>query len=314
MATVSYHASHEQFAPSHLLQLVKLAEQAGFKAIHSSDHFHPWSVRQGQSGFSFSWLGAAMQASTLPFSVVCAPGQRYHPAIVAQAMATLAEMFPGRFHIELGSGEALNEMITAEPWPPKEVRNERLMECVTIIRRLLHGQEVTFAGHINVFEATLYTLPAQLPAIYAAALSEETARWAGEWADGLLTTGGDLEATRQKIAAFKQHGGEGKPVSVQWAFSYSQRKDEAIAGAYQQWRTNLVPADKLDSLHKPELFDAAAAGMTMQEIPERIHIITSMHQLYEEIDKYSAIGADTIILHNVNTQQEQFIADFGHYH
>jgi coenzyme F420-dependent glucose-6-phosphate dehydrogenase len=313
MAKLVYHTSHEQFPPSHLLKLVKLAQEAGFDAIHSSDHFHPWSVRQGQSGFSFSWLGAAMQATTLPFSMVCAPGQRYHPAIVAQAMATLAEMFPGRFHIELGSGEALNEMITAGPWPSKKIRDERLFECVGIIRRLLHGQEVTFNGHVQVYEATLYTIPTQLPAIYAAALTAETARWAGEWADGLLTTGDTPETTQQKIQAFKQHGGEGKPVCVQWAFSYSHRKDEAIAEAWHQWRTNLLPPDKLADFNKPELYDAAAAGITVQEVAEKIQIITSMQQLNDEIAKYSAIGADTVILHNVNSQQEQFIADFGNH-
>src|SRR5687768_1180174 len=142
MAIVCYHASHEQFSPSELLQYTLMAEQAGFEGIHSSDHFHPWSVRQGQSGFTFSWIAAAMQVTMLPFSMVCAPGQRYHPAIVAQAIATLCELFPGRINFELGSGEALNEVITGEEWPDKKTRNDRLLECVEIIRRLLAGEEV----------------------------------------------------------------------------------------------------------------------------------------------------------------------------
>src|SRR5690349_14422670 len=121
MAPICYHASHEQFAPSQLLRLAIAAEDAGFDGVHSSDHFHPWSVRQGQSGFSFSWIAAALQATTLPFSMVCAPGQRYHPAIVAQAISTLAELFPGRINFELGSGEAINEIITGEEWPSKTV-------------------------------------------------------------------------------------------------------------------------------------------------------------------------------------------------
>src|SRR5688500_5364077 len=109
MALIGYHASHEQFKPSQLLKWVRLAETSGFDVINCSDHFHPWSKRQGQSGFSFAWLGAAMQTTTLPFGVVCAPGQRYHPAIIAQAIATLCEMFPERFWVSIGSGEALNE-------------------------------------------------------------------------------------------------------------------------------------------------------------------------------------------------------------
>jgi alkanesulfonate monooxygenase SsuD/methylene tetrahydromethanopterin reductase-like flavin-dependent oxidoreductase (luciferase family) len=117
---IGYQASHEQFAPSHLLKLVKRAEEAGFTAVNSSDHFHPWSTEQGQSGYAFAWLGAAMHQTGLPFGSVCAPGQRYHPAIVAQAIATLSEMFEGRFWIALGSGEALNERITGERCPDKK--------------------------------------------------------------------------------------------------------------------------------------------------------------------------------------------------
>ena len=94
MIQIGYHASHEQFKPSTLLSYVKLAERAGFTAASSSDHFHPWSNHQGESGFAWSWLGAALQATSLYFGVVNAPGQRYHPAIIAQAAATLAEMFP----------------------------------------------------------------------------------------------------------------------------------------------------------------------------------------------------------------------------
>ena len=139
MAIISYHASHEQFKPSELLAWAVLAEKAGFDGINSSDHFFPWSERQGESGFSFAWLGAAMQATSLPFGLVCAPGPRYHPAILAQAAATLSEMFPDRFWMALGSGEALNENITGAPWPDKETRNRRLYESADVIKKLLNG-------------------------------------------------------------------------------------------------------------------------------------------------------------------------------
>ena len=125
MAVLSYHASHEQFSPSDLLSYVKLAENAGFQGCHTSDHFHPWSEHQGQSGYAFSWLGAAMEATKLPFSIITAPGQRYHPAIIAQAIGTLLQMYPERLAVSLGSGEALNECITGEPWPEKTIRNKR---------------------------------------------------------------------------------------------------------------------------------------------------------------------------------------------
>jgi coenzyme F420-dependent glucose-6-phosphate dehydrogenase len=124
--TFGFHCSHEQHAPSALLRHARLAATAGFGAAMCSDHFHPWSERQGQSGFAWSWLGAALASTPLSFGTVCAPGQRYHPAVVAQAAATLAEMFPRRFWLAVGSGEALNESITGEPYPPKPQRNERL--------------------------------------------------------------------------------------------------------------------------------------------------------------------------------------------
>jgi alkanesulfonate monooxygenase SsuD/methylene tetrahydromethanopterin reductase-like flavin-dependent oxidoreductase (luciferase family) len=100
-----FHCSHEQLPPSTLLRLATLAGKAGFAAGMCSDHFHPWSDRQGQSGFPWSWLGAALQATTLSFGTVCAPGQRYHPAVIAQAAATLSEMFPDRFWLAVGVGK-----------------------------------------------------------------------------------------------------------------------------------------------------------------------------------------------------------------
>jgi G6PDH family F420-dependent oxidoreductase len=184
MATIGFHAPHEQFSPSHLLQFVQRAEQAGFGAAMCSDHFHPWSERQGHSGFAWSWLGAAMQSTRFTHGVVCAPGQRYHPAIIAQAAATLAEMYPQRFWIAVGSGEALNEHITGDVWPPKWVRNARLKECIDVMRALWAGETVEHDGLVRVRDAKLYSRPAQPPAIIGAALTPETAERMGAWPTG----------------------------------------------------------------------------------------------------------------------------------
>src|SRR3954462_3616377 len=142
MVRIGFHASHELFPPRELLRMVEDAERAGFGAAMCSDHFHPWTERQGQSGFAWAWLGAALQATRLPFGVVCAPGQRYHPAIIAQAAATLAQMFPGRLWVALGTGQNLNEHINGGPWPPKPERQARLKEAVTVIRALWAGETV----------------------------------------------------------------------------------------------------------------------------------------------------------------------------
>lgn len=176
MTTIGYHGSHEQFSPRELLDYVQHAEDAGFDAAMCSDHFRPWNHAQGHSGYSFAWLGAALQATSLPMGLVCAPGYRHHPAVVAQAVATLEVMFPGRVWASFGSGQALNESITGEPWPTKSERNERLRECVDVIRDLWAGKTVTHHGHIDVVDATLYTRPERPPPAFAAAITPETAR------------------------------------------------------------------------------------------------------------------------------------------
>src|ERR671915_1231732 len=170
MPTIGFHASHEQIRPGELLTAVREAERVGFQAAMCSDHLAPWSERQGQSGHAWSWLGAAMQATSLPFGVVTAPGQRYHPAIIAQAIGTLASMYPGRFWAALGTGEASNEHITGDGWPRKDVRMARLRECVEVIRALLAGEEVSHDGLVSVDRARLWTLPQRPPPLLGAAV------------------------------------------------------------------------------------------------------------------------------------------------
>jgi len=150
---IGYHASHEQFSPADLLRFAQAAEVARFGAVMSSDHLVPWSVRQGHSGFAWSWLGAAMQATQLPFASLAIPtGGRYHPAIVAQAAATLSDLFPGRLRwIAAGSGEAMNEQALGEGWPDKDERNQRLLEGVSMIRKLWAGNTVSNDGPYRRF-------------------------------------------------------------------------------------------------------------------------------------------------------------------
>jgi coenzyme F420-dependent glucose-6-phosphate dehydrogenase len=311
MTTISYHAAHEQFPPSELLSLAKQAEKAGFDACHSSDHFHPWSIRQGQSGFSFSWLGAAMEATKFPFSLVNSPGQRYHPAVVAQAIGTLTEMYPGRLDVAFGTGEALNEMITGDPWPEKSLRNHRLLESVEIIRALLKGETVTHKGMVKVREATLFTRPSLMPKLMATALTEETAHWAGSWADGLLMGYLPVEEMKKNMIAFKEGGGEGKPLHVQIAFSYARDKEDALKGAYEQWRPMMVGHHDLECFNRPEQFDDATKNISYEELNKSILITSDLNKCNEKIEECKQLGFENIILHNVNRLQKEFIEDFG---
>ncbi|WP_153799787.1 TIGR03885 family FMN-dependent LLM class oxidoreductase [Foetidibacter luteolus] len=310
---IAYHASHEQFAPSELLELAVLAEKAGFDAIHSSDHFHPWSERQGQSGFSFAWVAAAMQATFLPFSLVCAPGQRYHPAIVAQAISTLCEMFPSRFTVELGSGEAINEYMSHGYWPPKQVRNARLEQAAQVIRRLLNGEEVSHSGHFEVHEARLYTLPAKPPMLFGAALSEQTAAWCANWADGLLTAVTNAEDAAKKIKAFRTVAGNEKPAFVQYAFSYHKDFNTALTEGHQQWRSNMVGINDLADLHSPKEFDQRTENITMEEFAEKFPVYTSFSSLMDTANSFLSAGANRVIMHNVNRCQKQFISGYQEY-
>jgi CRISPR-associated Csx3 family protein len=205
---------------------------------------------KGESGFSWAWLGAAMQATSLPFGVICAPGQRYHPAIVAQAAATLAEMFPNRLWVSLASGEALNERITGEHWPPKSERNARLKECVDIIRALWAGETVTHYGRVRVEEAKLYTRPEIPLRVIGAAVTAETAEWLGSWADGLYTISRPPEELKKVVEAFYRGGGEGKPMYLKVQISYA-RNDADLSILSKQKRSPsgqaALPVQKLRS-------------------------------------------------------------------
>lgn len=308
---IGYHASHEQFTPSELLRYAKLAEEAGFTSINCSDHFNPWSERQGQSGFSFAWLGAAMINSSLPFGVVCTPGYRYHPAVVAQAAATLAEMFPGRFWMSLGSGEALNERITGEKWPLKEERNERLLESSQVIKRLLGGETVTHFGRITVEHAKLYTLPKTPPLLLGAAVTAETAAWMGSWADGIITVHRPFEELKEVVNAFRSNGGQNKPIFLKTQLSYAGTEEEALHGAWEQWRTNIFHSTVLGDLWQVEQFDELGKFVQPEELRQMVRISSDIKQHIDWIRQDMQLGFERIILHNVNKQQESFIRVFG---
>jgi probable non-F420 flavinoid oxidoreductase len=311
MPRIGWHASHEQIPPSRLLEDVRHAEAAGFQVGMSSDHFSPWSERQGESGFAWSWLGAAMAATTLPFRVVTAPGQRYHPAITAQAMATLAEMFPGRLWVCLGSGENSNEHITGHRWPPKPERNARLRECVDVIRALLQGEEVSHRGRVVVDRARLWTLPAEPPPLVGAAVTEQTARWVGTWADGLATIHRPREQLERVVHAFREGGGEGKPMVLQVHVAWAPDEDEALRVAHDQWRTNLFAPPVCWDLDTVAHFDEAARHVRPEDVRAGVLVSSDLHRHVAWLREAAELGFDEINLHHVGTDQRAFIDAFG---
>ena len=313
MARIGYHCSHEQYSPRDLLRYVRLAEQAGFGSAMCSDHFHPWTPEQGHSGFAWSWLGAALQATSLPFGVVTVPGGwRYHPAIVAQAAATLAQMFPGRFWIAPGSGEALNEHIVGEHWPDKGMRNARLREACDIIRALWAGETVTRHDLIPTEDAKLYTLPPEPPMIVGAALSPETARWMGGWADGLITVVGERESMQRIVDAFREGGGEGKPLFLQAQLSWAPDEDTALAEAHAQWGSVQFPSPVLAALRMPEDFAAAGEYTRREDIHKKVRVSADPERHLEWLLGDVEMGFEEINLHSIpRSTQERFIETFG---
>ncbi len=311
MARIGYHASHEQHRPSDLVRYAAQAEAAGFACVSSSDHFSPWSERQGESGYAWSWLGAAMQATSVPFGVVTAPGQRYHPAIVAQAIATLLEMFPERLWVAMGSGEASNEHITGDRWPEKSARNERLRECVDVVRALLRGEEVSVDGHVRVDRARLWTLPASVPSLVGAALSEETAKWCGSWADGLLTVAVPPPQLHALIDAFRAGGGDGKPVLVQAKVAWAATDDEALAGAFEQWRTNVFDSSLMADLERVEQFEIAARHVRPDDVRDSVFVSADLAAHVAHLRELLDCGVDELLVHHVPRPQDGFIDAYG---
>ncbi|KOX14161.1 5,10-methylene tetrahydromethanopterin reductase [Saccharothrix sp. NRRL B-16348] len=310
MTVIGVHASHEQVHPSALLSAVRRAEEVGFDAGMSSDHFSPWSARQGQSAFAWSWLGAALEATGLPFGVVNAPGQRYHPAIVAQAIGTLGAMYPGRFWAALGSGEASNEHITGGGWPRKEVRNARLSECVEVIRALLAGEEVSHDGLVRVDRARLWTRPDVPPLLVGAAVSEETARWCAGWADGLITVNAPVERLRRVVGAYRDAGGRGK-LCLQVHLSWAESDDEARSVAHEQWRSNVFGPPVCWDLETVEHFDVVSEDVSVERVAGVVNVSSDLGWHAKTIRGYAELGFEEVYLHHVGREQERFLDVFG---
>jgi probable non-F420 flavinoid oxidoreductase len=304
---LGYHASHEQFAPSELLRCVRGAERAGLRHAMCSDHFSPFSEEQGHSGFAWAWLGAALQATNLTFGTVSAPGQRYHPAILAQAAATLSELYPARFWLALGSGENLNEHITGDAWPRKDVRVRRLRECVAIMRALFAGETVSHDGLVRVSEARLYTRPDQPPPLMGAAVSAASAASVAAWADGLVTVNQPREQLARVVDAFRAHGGADKPMYLQVHLSLAASTREALAIAHATWRTGALDPPLRWDAATPSHLDVAARFVRPEDMHETVRVSERMEEQLAWLAEDGELGFDRIYLHQVGPDQVRLL-------
>jgi G6PDH family F420-dependent oxidoreductase len=219
-------------------------------------------------------------------------------------------MFPGRFWAALGTGEASNEHITGEVWPRKELRTQRLRECVDIIRALLRGEEVSHDGLVRVDRARLWTRSAEPPPLIGAAVSVPTARWCADWADGLITVNAEPEHLRQMIDAYRGAGGRG-PLHLQVHLSWAPDQAEAEAIAHDQWRSNVFPPPACWDIDSAETFDAVSEDVTVDQVRRSVLISNDLGWHAEQLAGFAALGFDQIALHHVGQRQEAWIDAFG---
>ncbi len=318
MGTIGYAASFEQFHPTDLLTYSQKAEGAGFSVVSASDHFHPWVPSQGHSAFVWSWMGALGATTKLRFGTgVTPPGYRYHPAVLAQAAATLEAMFPGRFFLGLGAGEALNEHIVGEYWPEAPARLSRLVESIEIINKLFGGKVVKHQGdHFRVESARLYTLPDSPPPIYVATSGPIMAGRTGKLTDGIITVGAADEKVKMLIERFDKGAREaGKDPSkmakiIQVKVSYAPTDQEAIDAAVKDWPNGGMNFPKAD-IRTPEDFEAMAKLVRPENFKNRVLTTSDLAKHTEYIQHWIDLGFQEIHIHNVNRSQEAFIDAYG---
>ena len=305
MITLGYKLSSEEQSAADLVRYAQMAQDAGFTFALISDHYHPWTDRQGQSPFVWSVLGAIAQATqrlNVGTAVTC-PSLRIHPAIIAQAAATTATLMPGRFFLGVGTGENLNEHVVGQGWPETEVRQARLEEAIDVIRLLWKGGNQSHHGrYFTVENARLYSLPDSPPPLYVAVGGPRSADLAGRVADGMIGT--DPEASL--LAAFDRAGGTGKPryaeLTVCWA------KDEATAKriATETWPTSAMESSLSWELPLPEHFGAVAELVTEDQVAETIVCGPDPERHLAAIRKYADAGYDHLCIHQVGKDQKGF--------
>jgi G6PDH family F420-dependent oxidoreductase len=303
---IGYALSSEEHGPLELVRNARRAEEAGFSFAMISDHFHPWTDRQGSSPFVWSTLGGIAEATrTLRVgTAVTCPSIRIHPAIIAQAAATTAVMFEGRFFLGLGSGENLNEHITGRRWPPADERLEMLEEAVDVIRSLWTGEMRTHRGrHYTVENAKIYNLPQRPPEIYLAAAGKKAAALAGRIAEGLVI----VSPQRHVLDSFVESGGRQRPVIGQVKVCYAPSEDDAVRTVMEWWPTIVVPGALNSELPLPSLFEQAAKSATAEQVRGQVVCGPDPERYLAAIRKYFDLGVERVYVHQVGPEQEGFI-------
>jgi G6PDH family F420-dependent oxidoreductase len=307
MPEIGYFLSSEEHGPRDLVRFAGMGEEAGFRSMFISDHYHPWTERQGQSPFVWSVIGAiAAQTNLRVMTGVTCPIMRVHPAIIAQASATCSLLLEGRFVLGVGTGEALNEHILGGAWPSAHVRREMLEEAIGIMRELWRGDLVNHHGpHYTVENARIYSCPDSPPPVYVSGFGPEAVRLAARIGDGYV----NVAPEPAPVQDYRQNGGEGPAVAgikVCWA----EDEDAARKLAFDVWKTTGIPGELNQELPLPRHFDQAADLVTEEMVAQAIACGPDPERHATFINNYLEAGYDEIYISQVGEDQAGFLRFF----
>ena len=306
MLELGYKLSSEEHGPRALVEFAAKAEEAGFTFALISDHFHPWIDAQGQSPFVWAVLGGIAEATErlrVGTGVTC-PSVRIHPAIIAQAAATVALMFEDRFFLGVGTGENLNEHIVGRGWPSTDIRQEMLEEAIAVIRLLWQGGLQSHRGrHYVVETARVYSLPKTRPPIMIAVGGEKSAELAGRIGDGMVGTSPDAESMK----AFERAGGRRKPRYGELTVCWAESEAKAKKTARTVWPSATVPSSLAWELPLPSHFEAAVEDVDDDTVAKEIVCGPDPEKHLEKIRAYAQAGYDHVCIHQVGSDQAGFM-------
>lgn len=320
MLKLGWKAGPEQYPPVELMEYAIAADRAGFDLLDTSDHFHPWS-EAGQASFAWTWMGAtAVQTEHIMIGpgVTC-PILRYHPAIIAQAAATVSHFAPNRTYLGVGTGEALNEFSAMGSWPHYAERRDRLAEAVTLIRALWSGEEVTFEGkYYQTQKARLFTPPTSPIPLYVSAITPHMAEFAGEYGDGLFSVGGKPPALYQDmIKRFEDHARKaGKdpsrmPRLLELNVAYTDNIEGAIQEQLKYWAGTYIPALFNENIYTPAMSQENGMVVGADTVKKTGCFSSNPEDHVNYTRQHIELGFDHIIFHTAGPDQRAFIQKYA---
>lgn len=315
-----YKASAEQFSPSELLDLAVAAEDAGLDSVFISDHLQPWRHEQGHAPNALTWLGMASERTkrVVLGTSVLTPTLRYHPAVIAQAFATLASVHPGRFILGVGTGEALNEQAIGVEFPPLKERFARLREAVRLMRALWSGDRVDFEGEFySLHGATIYDRPEVPVPVYIAGGGPATTKYAGRVGDGhICTSGKGAEYYLDTIVPNLEEGLELSKRSsdqvdrmIEIKLSYDRDHEQALENCRFWAPLSLTPEQKT-TVHDPIEMARLADELPIEQVAKRWIVASDPADAAAQIQQYIDWGFTHLVFHGPGFDQQRFITQF----